>query len=155
MRFKVCERLPADYPFQPPMIEPLSFVPPDAEVIGEQVGSESANVNESSSSHPTPMNKTSKPSVLENLVSHYSGELLGVEPNSEKASEIASMEVVLEEPPQQQPTQRPLSPNQTQLESLQPESDAITQVSEDQTQHVPEPEVTMVAEPRSTHIGEF
>jgi hypothetical protein len=30
MRFKVCERLPANHPFQPPMIEPLSFVPADA-----------------------------------------------------------------------------------------------------------------------------
>ena len=100
MRFKVCERLHANHPFQPPMIEPLSFVPPDAEVIGEQVGSESANVNESSSSHPTPMNKTSKPSVLENLVSHYSGELPGVEPNLEKVSEVASSEVALESPQQ-------------------------------------------------------
>jgi hypothetical protein len=134
MRFKFCERLPADHPFQPPMIEPLSFVPADADVIGEHVGSESANISESSSSHPTPMNQTLEPSILENLVSHYSGELPGVEPNSEKASEITSMEVVLEEPPQQQPAQRPQSPNQTQ--------------------HVPEPEVTMVAEPSSTHIGE-
>jgi transcriptional regulator with XRE-family HTH domain len=47
MRFKVCEKLPANHPFQPPMIEPLSFVPADAEVIGEQVGSELANLNES------------------------------------------------------------------------------------------------------------
>jgi hypothetical protein len=53
MRFNVCARLPADHPLQPPMIEPLSFVPADAEVIGEQVSSKSANLNDSSSSHPT------------------------------------------------------------------------------------------------------
>jgi hypothetical protein len=59
MRFKVCERLPPNHPFQPPMIEPLSFVPADADVIGEHVGSESSNPNESSSSHPTTTTQTS------------------------------------------------------------------------------------------------
>ncbi|RHN66797.1 hypothetical protein MtrunA17_Chr3g0095541 [Medicago truncatula] len=51
MRNKVFERLPANHPFQPPMIEPLSFVPADAEVIGEQVGPKYTNYNESPS-HP-------------------------------------------------------------------------------------------------------
>jgi hypothetical protein len=41
-----------------------------------------------------------------------------------------------------------------QLVSVQPVSDDITQVSEDQTQHVTELEITMVTEPSSTHIGE-
>jgi hypothetical protein len=41
--------------------------------------------------------------VLENLVSHYSGELPGVEPNSHIDSEVASMEVTLESPQHQTP----------------------------------------------------
>ncbi|RHN60154.1 hypothetical protein MtrunA17_Chr4g0022361 [Medicago truncatula] len=102
MRVNVCERLPANHPFQPPMIKPLSFVPDDAEVIGEQVGHESANFNESSS-HPNSTTQTLEPSVLENLVNHYSGELPGCEPNLERASEVASGEVTLESPQQQAP----------------------------------------------------
>jgi hypothetical protein len=39
--------------------------------------------------------------VLDNLVCHYSSELLGVKPNSQKASEEASMEVTLESPQHQ------------------------------------------------------
>jgi hypothetical protein len=75
IRFNVCARLPVDHPLQPSMIEPISFVPANAEVISKQVGSRSANFNESSSSHPTSITQTSEPSVFENLVSHYSGEL--------------------------------------------------------------------------------
>jgi hypothetical protein len=100
MRFKVCERLPANHPFQSPMIEPLSFVPADVEVIGEHVGPESSNLNESSSSHPTTTTQTSEPSVLKNLASHYSGELPGFKPNLERAFEVASGEVALESPQQ-------------------------------------------------------
>jgi hypothetical protein len=33
IRNKVCERLPVNHPYQPPMIEPIRFVPADAEVI--------------------------------------------------------------------------------------------------------------------------
>lgn len=36
IRNQVCERLPADHPFQPPMVKPFSFVPADAEVVSEQ-----------------------------------------------------------------------------------------------------------------------
>ena len=103
MGFKVCERLPANHPFQPPMVKPLQSIIVDAEVIGEHVGPKSANRNVSSSSHPTSTTHTSEPSVLENLVSHYSGELPGVEPNQEKASEVAYSEVALESPQQQSP----------------------------------------------------
>jgi hypothetical protein len=100
MRVKICERLPANHPFQPPMIEPHRSIPVDAENLGEPAVSESSNQNVSSSSHPTSSTHSSKPSVLENLVNHYSGELPGVEPNLEKVSEVASSEVALESPQQ-------------------------------------------------------
>ena len=73
---------------------------------------------EESSSHPKPTTQTSESSVLDELVNRYSGELPGSEPNLEKAFEIASEEVILEDP-QQQPEQRPESPNQTLKESYQ------------------------------------
>jgi hypothetical protein len=98
MRNKVCERLPPNHPFQPPMIKPLNFIHVDAEVVGEQVGSDNVNVDESSSSHPTSTNQTLETSVLDNLVSHYSGELPGVESNSQRASKVAYMEVAVESP---------------------------------------------------------
>jgi hypothetical protein len=104
MRFKVCETLPANHPFQPPMIEPLSFVPADADVLGDHVGPESSNINKSSSSHPTSTNQTSETSVLENMVNHYSGELPGVESNLQRASKVASDEVTLESPEQKHQT---------------------------------------------------
>jgi len=88
---------------QPPVIKPLNFAPVDAEVIREQVGSESVNIDESSAPQPKSPTKSSEPSVLENLVNHYSGELPGVESNLEKASEVASSEVALESPQQQAP----------------------------------------------------
>ena len=106
MRLDVCARLPADHPFQPPMIEPLQSLPADEPVVAK-----STNYEESSS-HPKPTTQTSESSVLDELVNHYSGELPGSELNLEKASEIASKEVILEDP-LQQPEKRPESPNQT------------------------------------------
>jgi len=50
MRVDVCSRLPADHPFQPPMIEPLQST--NVEVVGEPAVSASTNLSESS--HPTP-----------------------------------------------------------------------------------------------------
>jgi len=94
MRLDVCARLPADHPFQPPMIEPLQSLPADAEGVGEPAMSESANLSESS--HPKPTTQASEPSVLDDLVNHYSGELPDYEPNLEKASEVASDGVTLE-----------------------------------------------------------
>jgi hypothetical protein len=80
MRNKVCERLPLNHPLKPHIIPPLNMVPPEVNF-------------ETSSSQPSSTNQTQDTSVLDNLVSHYSGELPGVEPNSHKASEVASMEV--------------------------------------------------------------
>ena len=42
-RINDCARLPADHPLQPPMIEPLQFVPADAEVVNDQTLPEFAN----------------------------------------------------------------------------------------------------------------
>jgi len=71
----------SSHPFQPPVIKPLNFAPAHEEIIGEQVGSKSANIDESSSPQPKSPTKSLEPSVLENLVNHYSGELPGVESN--------------------------------------------------------------------------
>jgi len=73
------------------------------EVVGEPTVPESANHEESSSSHPKATTQTSNQSVLVELANHYSGELPGFEPNPEKASELAFDEVTLESPQQQEP----------------------------------------------------
>ena len=103
MRVDVCKRLPANHPFQPPMIEPLQSILADAEVVGEPVVPESANHEESSSSHPKPTTQTSDPSVLVELANHYSSELPGFESNLERASEAAFDKVTLESPQQHAP----------------------------------------------------
>jgi len=101
-RISACVRLPADHPLQPRMIEPLQSIPADAKVVGDQMGPESAN-HEVSVSSPKPTTQTNDPSVIQDLINHYSGELPGFEPNLEKASELASDEVISECPQQQEP----------------------------------------------------
>ena len=101
MRIDVCAKLPANHPMQPPMIEPLQSIPADAEVGSEQAVPE-PNIPKTSSSQPQPSTQTSDPSVLDELANHYQGELTGFEPNLENASEIASNEVTLESPQQQE-----------------------------------------------------
>jgi len=96
-----CVRLPVDHPLQPPMIEPLQSIPADAEVVGDQTGLESTN-NELSVSPPKLTTQTSNPFVVQDLINHYSGELPDFEPNLEKASELASDEVISECPQQQE-----------------------------------------------------
>jgi len=59
MRVDLCAKLPADHPFQPPMIDCLQSIPTDAEGVDEPVGSVSANI--STSSHPN------QPPVVEPL----------------------------------------------------------------------------------------
>jgi len=82
MRLDVCARLPADHPFQPPVIEPLQSIHVDTEVVSEPTVPESANHEKSSSpSHPKQTTQSSESSVLGELVNHYSGELSGSEPN--------------------------------------------------------------------------
>ena len=101
-RINACVRLHADHPLQPPIIEPLQSIPADAEVVGDQTGHEPANL-EVSLSPFRPTTQTSDPSVIQDLINHYSGELPGFEPNLEIASEIASGEVTSESPQQQKP----------------------------------------------------
>ena len=79
IRVDLCAKLPADHPFQPPVVEPLNIAPTDATTIGDQAGSESANLVETS------------------------GELPSVESELEKASEATSGEVASESPQQQTP----------------------------------------------------
>jgi len=134
MRIDVCQRLHANHPLQPPFIQPLQTIPADAEVESEQAVPES-DIPESSS-QPQPTTQTSDPSVLEELINHYQGELPSFKANSEKASEIASDEVILGSPQQQQPELRSYSPNQIQPESQilnQSLTDADTSVLEEQT----------------------
>jgi len=52
MRLDVYARLPADHPFQPPMIEPLQSLHTDVDGVDDPVVAKSANHEESSSSHP-------------------------------------------------------------------------------------------------------
>ena len=98
MRIDVCNKLLVNHP----MIEPLQIIPADAEVGSEQAEPES-DIPETSSSQPQPSTKTSDPSVLDELANHYQGELPGFVPNIERASKIASDEVNLESPQQQEP----------------------------------------------------
>jgi hypothetical protein len=114
MRIDVCARLPANHPFQPYFIQPIQSIPADAENLGEPAVPESVN-HEFSNSHPKPTTQTSDPSFLDELVNHCSGELPGFEQNLERASEIASDEAISESPQQQQPEQRPNSPNLSHL----------------------------------------
>jgi len=98
MRVDVCQRLPADHPFQPPFIQPLQTIHANAEVESDQAEPQSDIPISSSSSQPQPTIQTSDPFVLEALANHYNGELPGFRPNSENASKIASDEVVSESP---------------------------------------------------------
>jgi len=146
MRLNVCARLPADHPFQPLVIESLQSIPADAEVISEPAVPESANHEESSSSHPKPTTQTSESSILDELVNHYSIELPGFEPNLEKASEIAFEEVILEDPQQQQSKQRPESPNQTLEESYQEQILVGQQVSQTSIEQITDPDFMITSD---------
>jgi hypothetical protein len=85
-------RFPVNYnPLRPPMIQPLNMVPSDE------------NVEPSSSSQPPSTNQTEDTTVIDNLVSHYTGELPEVRPSLQRASEVASEEVASESPQQQPP----------------------------------------------------
>jgi len=49
-RVNICNKLPADHPFQPPMVEPLNIAPADAEGSDEPAGLASATIATSSQS---------------------------------------------------------------------------------------------------------
>jgi len=90
-RVDLCNKLPANHPLQPPIIEPLNVAPADTHT------SQSTHSNQPSNSQP----KTTEPNAIDQLVSHYSGELPEVESELQKASEVASDEVASESPQQQ------------------------------------------------------
>jgi len=48
-RIDVCKNLPDDHPLQPPMIDPIQFVPADAEGADDHTGTDIANIDVSSS----------------------------------------------------------------------------------------------------------
>jgi len=110
-RIDACKNLPANHPLQPPMIEPIQSIPADVEGAVNYTRTYSAN-NDVSSSHPNSptqttqtTTQTSEPSIIQNLVNHYSGELPEYETNKEKASNIASDEVMTESLQQHAPNQ--------------------------------------------------
>jgi len=111
------------------MIEPLQFVSADAEGVDDHTGFESANIEVSLSPSKT-TTQTNEPSIIQGLINHYSGELPGYETNIEKASDLASDEVMTECPQQQAPNSEMASltstdsvtqPEQTHLEQTVPE----------------------------------
>jgi hypothetical protein len=86
MRNKVCERLPLHHPFQPQIIQPVNMVVPDE-----------VNV-EPSSSQPPSTNQIEDTTVIDNLVSHYTGELHEDRPSLQRVSEVAYEKVASESP---------------------------------------------------------
>ena len=132
-RTYACVRLPANHPLQPPMIEPIQFGPTNAEGAVDHTGSESANIDVSSShpNSPTQTTETHEPSISQGLINHYSGELPDYESNLEKASDIASTEVMTESPHQQTPNQEMASSTNTYFvlipDHIHPEPDAPEQ----------------------------
>ena len=58
MRIDVCNKLSANHPLQPPMVEPLQTILADAKVGCEQAEPESG-IPETSSSQPQPSTQTS------------------------------------------------------------------------------------------------
>jgi len=106
-RIDACIHLPVDHPLQPPMIEPIQSLPADAKGADDHTGTNPANINVSSSTpnSPTQITQTHEPSIIPDLEKHYSGELPGYVSNQEKASNIASDEVMTESPQQLEPNQ--------------------------------------------------
>jgi len=120
-RIDACKNLPADHPLQPPVIEPIQSIPADAEGADDHTETDSANINVPSP-HPTsptltiPTTEISELSIIQNLVDHYSGELPEYKSNLEKASDIASDEVMTESFQQHEPNQE--MPYSTNLDSV-------------------------------------
>jgi len=77
-RIDACIHLPANHPLQPPMIDHIQSIPPDAEGAVDCIGTDPANINVSSFTPNSPTQtttQTSEPSIIQNLENHYSGEL--------------------------------------------------------------------------------
>jgi len=105
-RIDACKHLPTDHPLQPPVIEPIQFIPADAEGGSDHVGTDLASetIVSSKPNSPTIQNiDIPEPSILSNLESHYSGELPESVPNQQIASDITSDEVMTKCPQHQTP----------------------------------------------------
>jgi len=109
-RIDACKYLPTDHPLQPPVIEPIQFIPAAAEggsdLVGTDLASES-NVSSKPNSPTTQNLDIPESSILYNLEKHYSGELPEYVSDQHIASDIASDEVMIESPQHQTPN----SPN--------------------------------------------
>jgi len=93
------------------MIEPIQSIPADSEGATDYTGSDSANIKVSPSHPNSPTQttqtttQTSEPSIIQNLVNHYSGELPEYDTNQKRAFEIASDEFMTESPQQHAPNE--------------------------------------------------
>jgi len=115
-RIDAWKNLPVNHPLQPPMIDSIQCILAVAEGEGDCVGTDLANTIVSSSTPNSPTTQTTKvteQSIIPNLESHYSGELLEYVSNSQIASDIASDEVMTECPPQHEPNQEMASTTNT------------------------------------------
>jgi len=73
-RIDACKYLPIDHPLQPPVIEPIQFIPAVAEGESDHEGTDLAETIVSSSTPNSPTTQTtevSEPSIISNLESHY------------------------------------------------------------------------------------
>jgi len=95
-RIDACKHLPADHPLQLPIVEPIQFISAAAEGGSDHLGTNLAS--ETIVSKPNSPSTENiiilKSSILSNLESHYSGELLEYVSNQQIASYIASDEVM-------------------------------------------------------------
>jgi len=178
-RIDACIYLPTDHPQQPPVIEAIQSIPADAEGADDHIGTESANINVSSAhltspTQTTPTKETSEPSIIQNLVHHYSGELPEYETNLEKVSNTASDEAMTESPQQHEPNQEMASitnldsvlipepvPEQNVPKLVVPEQPAselsiLEQIIIDQSSAantILEPEITTNDQPSSSNLA--
>jgi len=170
-RIDACKYLPADHPFQPPLIEAIQFIPAAAEGGNDPIGANLVSESNLSSKPNSPLNQnidTTETSILSNLESHYSGELPEYVSNQHIASDIASDEVMTDSP-QHQPPNSPTNnfvptsailvpelnvPEQTPSEQSAPEHNASEQIAFDQNAfELPEqtqPSTTIIHESEHT-----
>jgi len=104
-RIDACKHLPADHPLQPPIIESIQFIPAAVENESDHVGTDLAEtiVSSKPNSPTTQTIEIPESSIISNLESHYSGELLEYVSNSQIDFNIVSDEVMTECPPQHTP----------------------------------------------------
>jgi len=105
-KIDACKHLPTDHPLQPPVIEPIEFIPAAVEGESDHVGTDLASetiVSSKPNSQTTQNIDIPESSIISNLESHYSCELPKYVSNSQIASDIASDEVMTECPPQHTP----------------------------------------------------